>query len=358
MMAEVRLLPTQLEKAFQAFATYMAEVAEGEPFRDFGHPAIERHENYKKSLFNDAQDVLDLASWLPGRIGGGEYRDRVLRTMKLSVRHGGRSIPNNLLNWRNVGRFSERADVAEVEEALFDLYVRDVGEATCFARFEVLDLPYQLIAYLFFLKDRHRYLPITQRRFDGAFEVLCDHPFRTSHERSHANYSTFLSLVQEAQAWLQERLGAEVDLLDAHSFLYTYGALVDPHHRKTPGAEAIKEEFSAELFPEGKESFYLHRQRERDPALVRKAKELFIRRDPLMRCEVCGFSFLEQYGKLGEGYIEAHHTTPVSQMKPGHQSKVSDLVMVCSNCHVMLHRRKEPLPHDKLRRLLAGEGEH
>ncbi|MBK6755167.1 MAG: HNH endonuclease [Flavobacteriales bacterium] len=52
------------------------------------------------------------------------------------------------------------------------------------------------------------------------------------------------------------------------------------------------------------------------------------------------------------GYIEAHHVLPVSEMPPGHRTKPEDLVMVCANCHVMLHLRRPWLQHDELIALL------
>ena len=37
-------------------------------------------------------------------------------------------------------------------------------------------------------------------------------------------------------------------------------------------------------------------------------------------------------------YIEAHHTTPPRDFTGSAETKVSDLAMVCANCHRMLHR--------------------
>ena len=59
-----------------------------------------------------------------------------------------------------------------------------------------------------------------------------------------------------------------------------------------------------------------------------------------MFCEICGFSFVDKYGDIGKDFIEAHHIKPVSEMKEGESTNINDLVMVCSNCHSMIHRRK------------------
>ncbi len=71
-------------------------------------------------------------------------------------------------------------------------------------------------------------------------------------------------------------------------------------------------------------------------------------------CEVCGFNFEEAYGERGKDYIEVHHLRPVSSL--GSETKVnpkSDMTVLCSNCHRMVHRRKDHvLTPEELRKLL------
>ena len=56
-------------------------------------------------------------------------------------------------------------------------------------------------------------------------------------------------------------------------------------------------------------------------------------------CEACGLDFGKRYGKIGEGYIEVHHLTPISQTAGTHAGDPSkDLVPLCANCHAMIHR--------------------
>jgi len=59
-------------------------------------------------------------------------------------------------------------------------------------------------------------------------------------------------------------------------------------------------------------------------------------------CMVCGFNFGKRYGERGEGFIEVHHLKPIS----GHRKAARifpkrDMVVLCSNCHRMIHRRTE-----------------
>lgn len=105
-------------------------------------------------------------------------------------------------------------------------------------------------------------------------------------------------------------------------------------------------------FPEGEEYERRHKSRERNPALVAKAKAQFKGKHGRLFCEVCLFDFREKYGNAGDGFIEAHHNIPVHEMKPGHKTKISDLSLVCSNCHRILHRRRPWLTIPALRKLL------
>ena len=50
------------------------------------------------------------------------------------------------------------------------------------------------------------------------------------------------------------------------------------------------------------------------------------------------FDFQIVYGDLGKGFIEAHHRTPLSELKGEKTTKLDDLALVCSNCHRMLHK--------------------
>lgn len=109
-----------------------------------------------------------------------------------------------------------------------------------------------------------------------------------------------------------------------------------------------------ESFPEGRQLLRTHLVRERRPALVKLAKQRFKdQHDGRLFCQACGFDFSATYGPLGEDYIEAHHTVPVSQLVPGSQTRVEDLAMVCANCHRMLHRRRPWLTMPELAQILT-----
>lgn len=87
---------------------------------------------------------------------------------------------------------------------------------------------------------------------------------------------------------------------------------------------------------EGGEKERLHRYRERNQKLARMAKDRFFQKYGRLFCEICDFDFGEWYAE--PGFIEAHHRVPLRDLQPGTKTKLSDLVMVCANCHRMLHR--------------------
>ncbi|MBK8640476.1 MAG: HNH endonuclease [Chromatiaceae bacterium] len=108
-----------------------------------------------------------------------------------------------------------------------------------------------------------------------------------------------------------------------------------------------------EGFPEGKLKERLHRSRERNPEIIRRAKQIALTRDGVLRCACCGFDFEKVYGKPGKDFIEGHHTKPLSSLHiDGELTRVDDIALVCSNCHRMLHRRRPWLGPKQLTQLL------
>ena len=72
-------------------------------------------------------------------------------------------------------------------------------------------------------------------------------------------------------------------------------------------------------------------------------------------CMICGFNFEEIYGEHGKGFIEVHHLKPLSsQEAPVIVNPRTDMAVVCSNCHRMIHRRKgNVLTLDALRKITS-----
>lgn len=105
-----------------------------------------------------------------------------------------------------------------------------------------------------------------------------------------------------------------------------------------------------EAVSEGEQKLSQHLKRERNLTIVRKAKERFRERNNgRLFCEICKFDFSERYGEIGEGFIEAHHKKPISKMKTGDLTKIEDFIMVCSNCHRMIHTGNDCMTPEELK---------
>ena len=103
-------------------------------------------------------------------------------------------------------------------------------------------------------------------------------------------------------------------------------------------------------YNEGTKVLKQHYKRERAPKVIKLAKEKFKKENGRLYCEICGFDFEEVYGDLGSGFIEGHHSIPISEMEENQNTKPQDIIMVCSNCHRMLHRKYPCLDSIELRK--------
>lgn len=111
-----------------------------------------------------------------------------------------------------------------------------------------------------------------------------------------------------------------------------------------------------ESFKEGKLQFRLHLRKERNRSLVNHAKKIWSQKQyGRIRCSICSFSFPETYGEVGKGFIEAHHTQPISSLAPDTNVNTVDLVPVCSNCHSMLHRHRPWLTVEQLHTVVSKQ---
>lgn len=91
--------------------------------------------------------------------------------------------------------------------------------------------------------------------------------------------------------------------------------------------------------PEGRMVTVMHLRRERDPKLRRKKLEGVLASGGTITCEVCCFNFGKTYGERGQDYIEVHHVLPLS-ISGETLTRLTDLALLCSNCHRVLHRTR------------------
>ncbi len=146
-----------------------------------------------------------------------------------------------------------------------------------------------------------------------------------------------------------ENLPSEPDLLrDLNRILNLYATYVAVKNGEVGESEELPDSIS-----NGQEAkkYRWHRRAERNQKLSADAKKFHG-----STCKVCGFNFEQRYGERGRGYIEAHHIVPfadlVKEPEPVTLDPKTDFVVVCANCHRMLHRTKPAILPDELKNLL------
>lgn len=72
------------------------------------------------------------------------------------------------------------------------------------------------------------------------------------------------------------------------------------------------------------------------------------------KCMVCGFDFERIYGIYGKNFIEVHHIKPLYSLeKEEIINPQTDLVCLCSNCHRIIHRKRDTiLSIDQLKQII------
>jgi 5-methylcytosine-specific restriction enzyme A len=107
-------------------------------------------------------------------------------------------------------------------------------------------------------------------------------------------------------------------------------------------------------FPEGKILTRLHQVKERSRQVVEQKKRKVLQQAGNLACEACDFDFFKVYGQLGYEFAECHHTIPVSELTADHKTQLSELAVLCANCHRMIHKSRPMLTVQELRALVES----
>jgi 5-methylcytosine-specific restriction enzyme A len=171
------------------------------------------------------------------------------------------------------------------------------------------------------------------RRFDPKFQKLGLVGMRRGGKTEEAVWARY-SGDTAALAVEADRIVAAIDLVQTFP----------------PQSRSREDIYDAE---EGGVQMRAHRQYERNRMLIARKKTAAAEGGQLI-CEACDFDFEARYGSIAAGFIEVHHTKPVHLMKRGERTRLSDLALLCSNCHRVAHRQCPPLGVAQIRALLAS----
>jgi len=162
-----------------------------------------------------------------------------------------------------------------------------------------------------------------------------------------------------AQGKVGMKAGGTLEKVVWAEYVNRWDALAEDAATIRTAIEGADEETTAKLpvaepyeGEEGGVIMRLHKRYERDATLIAEKRKAAAEAG-IVACEVCGFDFEEAYGDLGSGYIEVHHIKPVHTLVAKSKTKLTDLALLCANCHRMAHRKRVPSSLPQLRAALC-----
>lgn len=129
------------------------------------------------------------------------------------------------------------------------------------------------------------------------------------------------------------------DSPDSEAIVARVLRLVESNSVGAPLPDIDEEAFGVE----GNPRLVAHMRRERNASIVQMKKNEVLGRMGALRCEVCAFDFEETYGEHGKEFCEVHHLVPLHKSDGITKTELTDLAIVCSNCHRIIHRTN-PMP--------------
>ena len=292
-----------------------------------------REEDYKSRIAEEARAELKFNSWGESWIGTGKIAE---------CARGAINKSGNLVNKNQQIDFKNRLDPNNAkfrpaaERVLYDIYRNSFcDEATAFANaVEVFGAKYDTIAFLFFIKDDSRFLPISPGHFDKGFAAL-EIDYTTSFRCDWENYLGFIEIIKEIRAVMEELLPMQGTprLIDAHSFVWVIQK--DRFINWVPDSERSTQiEQTAEKYIQGVISGSGGRRNVTSSTFVRSAevvKETKRRTNGI--CQLCNqpAPFID---KKGNPYLEVHHIIWLSR---GGEDNTENTAALCPNCHTRMH---------------------
>lgn len=160
-------------------------------------------EGYKYDVFTQSNSSLKKVD---------SYVDKILEILS----------GNNLVDHHQIVKVKNKAatsDRKKMEQALQFLYTA-ADDETAFSKIvDAFGANFDIVAFLFFIKDANKYLPIRSRLFDERFERI-GIKSNLSGNCTWNNYVKYIKWIAEVQKYLVRNLNSEMTLLDAHSFVW------------------------------------------------------------------------------------------------------------------------------------------
>lgn len=224
------------ESAYKKFCDLVNEVS-GHKFTNFNEGVAKAWEDYKPRLRKHALEILQPSLWAEEDIGSGKILNAAIQAIEIQDSRA--NLTNNLVFWQNRYGHDQRAHKAllearkepqsrqKLERLLFDLFRLDNDQLVFGGLNKITNGKYPLLAYLFYLRDDTRYMPILPTTYDKAFELL-GIDLVTKRNCFWDNYQSYNSALSQVANFLKPVVDQSgLSLIDAHSFCFLLVKLED-----------------------------------------------------------------------------------------------------------------------------------
>lgn len=199
------------------FYNLVQEHSDNGVFNDFRtNSFLQRYENYKYETIENTRSIIDEITKTTN------YGKGIIRELLIDAIGEGYNLVNSF--WRNNVRGVlddlKGARLSRFEKYLHDLYLDKISNEEFFNYYtSEVSKVYNIIAYILFLKDSKKFVPLATTTFDSFFNH-CGIDFKTTSHCSWENYCEYVAILDSIRVLLKEQLGLNVTLIDAHSFIW------------------------------------------------------------------------------------------------------------------------------------------
>ena len=244
------------------------------------------------------------------------------------------------ITFKNIIASESRDTQLKVGRVLYNIY-KSKGEIEERHAFDdavaVFGGKYDTIAYLFFIKDSSRFLPVSTRHFEKSLKSVGIN-FKLSGQCSWDNYIGFIEIVRDIQDVMIQMLpDVEIRLIDAHSFLWVIGEDGRPTdflnwHPDEETEERIENE--TEKWLEEKAEGKVQRRRHSTSYYTRNNEVSRITKSRAKGVCELGGKPAPFNDNSGTPYLETHHIIWLSR---NGKDSTDNTVALCPNCHKKMH---------------------
>lgn len=319
--------------------TYMNDLSSNDFFLN--------QEGYKHDVYKNAQKILDFQNWGSSDVGTGKIAKRVIQAVDEGA---------NLIHHQQKLHFKNKVteNFKSAEKVLYNIYCGNDDAASFEEAVKFFGGKYDLLGYLFFIKDDKKYLPINSSNFDERFNLF-GIPFKTYRNCSSKNYFSFINYIEEMRKIMEKYYGFDITLLDAHSVIWQISlANKFVAQMEEKNADAVLMQEVNDLLPKAKSKskVYDGKPKEKVEPIYSNGHKIFPRNrfTALNALHIAGNccelnpeheSFVRKNSDLK--YMEPHHLVPMAYSEEFAVSLdvEANIVCLCSNCHNEIHYGKK-----------------